>query len=862
MCRRSKSRPRPSSSRRKRNKFEINNRKAGGAPDAPERPARFVILVKCFNYYNFVTFWCLFYAILYAFPFCWTDAEKPFAGGEQISRLLRLYNWQWIPNFEKKEINTMKKITLLCILTLALSLLALPALAAPGDAALFPADMSNRGSRVDSVAVWEGTYYIVYDGQIYTWHVGDEAPALLAEKMQEYQVSEEETSNLLLNVYIQDGKLYTINKEAGLLIPLKIENGVASAEKIVKLDYTDLSYTETWSGHDYVYPLSMVNWTFCGGKLFMTALNDNGNDNERLFVSFNPETGEKTMYETKGVYKCTPYKDGKLLCMVVDENGMWDNEKEQYRPLSFSIFDPETDTLAPVGEIAGIEPYKLSAVLYDAAADTLYLPVSEKIYRSVSFGPLELCAYVPISYFEEAYYRGMPAVYDNGYVLAKGENGLFARNVDPQYLPEFALSIYGGYADYAHNQAIAKLDDLAVTFYDKAYYSTAQEMGQALVSGENQIDILKLSLSYIDFQRLMDKGYCYDLSASETLSAYADSLYPFIKEGMSKDGKLYAVPVDCYNHVFSYTTALDELGLPAPATLLDLVQFLQDWGDNGYYETYSEYQPIDWVGIKSQLFNLALSLYQDYCEATKQPLSFSSPLLRQVLQAVENLDVSDWETKLDWETATDEDWNDFYQRDFLFLDYSNLSPRYYSKESTVMQPLKLTEDTPLAIGMEIEVFFINPRSAHPEAALRYLEAYVESMDVFEKVKMCPAMNDPIENPQYESNIKAMEQRLAEVKAAAEKAEGADKTDAEEQVKMVEESMTQYAAKARYTATAESIAAYRAWDQYFFLRTANVLSTDDGDMSSLTQRYLDGQIPLDQFLQEADAKLRLMQLENQ
>ena len=124
------------------------------------------------------------------------------------------------------------------------------------------------------------------------------------------------------------------------------------------------------------------------------------------------------------------------------------------------------------------------------------------------------------------------------------------------------------------------------------------------------------------------------------------------------------------------------------------------------------------------------------------------------------------------------------------------------------------------------------------------------------------MNDPIENPQYESNIKAMEQRLAEVKAAAEKAEGADKTDAEEQVKMVEESMTQYAAKARYTASAESIAAYRAWDQYFFLRTANVLSTDDGDMSSLTQRYLDGQIPLDQFLQEADAKLRLMQLENQ
>ena len=132
MCRRSKSRPRPSSSRRKRNKFEINNRKAGGAPDAPERPARFVILVKCFNYYNSVTFWRLFYAILYTFPFCWTDAEKPFAGGEQIPRLLRLYNWQWISNFEKKEINTMKKITLLCILTLALSLLALPALARSG----------------------------------------------------------------------------------------------------------------------------------------------------------------------------------------------------------------------------------------------------------------------------------------------------------------------------------------------------------------------------------------------------------------------------------------------------------------------------------------------------------------------------------------------------------------------------------------------------------------------------------------------------------------------------------------------------------------------------------------------------------
>lgn len=761
----------------------------------------------------------------------------------------------------------MKKLTLLCILTLALSLLALPALAAPGDATVFQADSSNGSGLVSSVAAWEGTFYIVKNDQLYTWHVGDEAPVMLAESMREYETGGDDgIVSSLANVYIQDGKLYTIDKSNGLLMPLKIENGEASAEKIVKLDYTDLTYTESWGGEEYVYPRTMTSWTFCGGRLFTTVADNDSLVNE--LVSFDIETGEKTNYETKGIYKCTAYKDGKLLCMIVGEEGMWDEEKEQYRPLSLSVFDPETDSLTPLGTIADVVPYDVSALLYDAAADTLYLPVSEKIYRSVSFGPAELCAYAPISYYQDDYTEGMHVAYDNGYVLACGDTGLFARNIDPQYLPEFALSIYGGYADDAHNKAIAQLDDIPVTFFAQGYYSTAQEMAQALVSGENQIDILRLSMTYIDFQRLMDKGYCYDLSGSEKLSAYADSLYPFLKEGISKDGKLFAVPVESTATVFQYSAkALDEMGLSAPATLLDLCQFLQDWGDKGYYETYSEYQPTEWDDIKSTLFNTALSLYQDYCEGAGQPLSFNTPLLRQVLQAIENLDVSDWETKIDWATATDEDLDEFYQRETLFWDYMSLGLYSYSGyNDSVALPLKLTEDTPLAIGMNVDVFFVNPRSEHAEAAVRYLEAYVENMGALTKAPMCPDMNDPIENPQYESIRQEMEERIAELKAAADKAEGAEKTEAEAQVKRAEESLAVYTERSRYNATTESIAAYRAWDQYFFLRTANVLRTSissgDNDMYSLKQRYLDGQTSLDQFLQEADAKLRLMQLENQ
>ena len=53
-------------------------------------------------------------------------------------------------------------------------------------------------------------------------------------------------------------------------------------------------------------------------------------------------------------------------------------------------------------------------------------------------------------------------------------------------------------------------------------------------------------------------------------------------------------------------------------------------------------------------------------------------------------------------------------------------------------------------------------------------------------------------------------------------------------------------------------------QYAVLKRPSVMNSsyEEGSFYSLVERYLDGQLALEQFIMEGSSKLRLMQLENQ
>ena len=766
----------------------------------------------------------------------------------------------------------MKKIGMLLALCLCLSLVALPALAAQGDAAMFLSNNSIYDCQVRAVHAEGDTFYLVKGDtdnvlSYYSYRVGDAEPTLIMEGKIEYPQSETDQPFRVHKVFFADGAFYALNTQTGLLLKLAAENGKPVVAQAVTLDLSDFQYTETYEDQEYTYTLELQSWTAMGNKLFVCLRDYNYGDGEPQLAMLDMTTGEKTGDNVSFVRLFTPYQDGKLLCMVVDDNNMYDIDSGKYKPIPFSVFDPETDTLEPLFEIPYMTYYDISAMTYDAENNWLYLACPERIYRvDCATGEFVLSAYVPCSYYQD--YRGSAIARVGAHVMVLGSNGVYVRLADPAQLPKDALTIYNGYSDDAHTRVIAQMDDIPVTFFDKAYYATAQELGQAMVSGENEIDIFHVSLSYMDFQRLMEKGYCYDLSGSEKLSALAAQFYPVLSKEITLDGKLYGMPVDFYVSTWSVSSALEKkLKLECPKTLVELCQFLNDWAEKGYYEEYTDYQPFEEGELRNMVISQALSMYIDYMQATGQTLKLDTPEFREIMTAAAAVDVSDYEIQVNWED--DDSVNELFNKSGLFRNYQYLSVRHnmrFSQEEDydTYSPmlLTLTENTPLCLSAQVEVMFINPRSKHLDAALRYLELYMENIEPSMLAMMCPDKNDPIENPHFEETVKIYRNNIDRVKKALETCKEEDKAAYQEQLENYEGYYKDWEREGKYSATAESIAAYRAYDSYFFVRKPNAFysSGSDDSLSNLLSRFLDGQLPLEQFIQEFDAKLRLMQNE--
>lgn len=763
------------------------------------------------------------------------------------------------------------KRCLAVLLALLMCLSAVPALAAPGSVTLrapYTATDENN-SYFTSVIARDGVFYFTRaDGQVYTCPADGETLTPYLTAYPQYLENEEEAAGDDHYFMMTENGPYAYNFRRGVLLKLSVAaDGTATADQVINrgLD-EDLMYIDTDSDTVYAYPFEQTSQAVVGNELFMMLTNyyDTGDGLPHMF-SINLDTGEKTAYPVENVQYIAPYKDGKLLCLVFDRERLY-SEDDTFT-MNFSLFDPSTGEITLLKELdPEIYTYNMGGIAYDAASDTLYLVVGQKVYRWVNTGDGELCAYSPLSYYYCGSMGSCCAIAGGTIAFAGSTEGTFLRSLAPANLPAETLNIYQGFADEAHRKAAAALGDVAITLSEDTYYSSAQDLAQAMVSGGDEFDILRLNVNYLDFTRLMEKGYCEDLSSSQIISDFFSSTYDVVQNAMSLDGKVYGVPVmvdiNCFGSYMDkedLNAFLTESGIEVPKTYLEWMQLLNDWGEKGYYETYSDYVPTNNGNPAEGLLSNVLIAYFQYMEATKQELTLDTPLLRTLLTAVKDVDISDWYEEPDWDD--EEAMDEFFSRESLFDDYVGLDVQKTSWSSVF--PLSLSDETEPVIPLNMEILFINPRSQHKEAAIRYLEAYVQALDVYTKTKLCPGMNDPIENEYYESNLQSMQENLDSLNKQLEKAAEEDvKETLRQEIADREEYMATYAAEERYYATAESIAAYRALDKYFFVpaQDSNIYASEE--TRTLINQYRQGLISMDQFIQQMDAKLRLMRLENQ
>ena len=770
----------------------------------------------------------------------------------------------------------MMKRMIALLLVLVMTLCAAAAWAAPGDTTLFARDydVNNNPSVTTAVAVGDTLYMLVnqFDEELsnnifslYRYTQGQSSePELLASKLcyTRWYSTMEDAKAAQANIgadpetgfgyLFSDGeKLYGFNTLNGEIASLTFADGAMSREVVCTVATNDLYIQE----EDYSYMVDINGLCCMNGHVYFASSDWRGSEPKYFLYDINLDGGAVTKLPlTQRINSTIPYKDGLLLSYV---SSSWDENTNQEIPAQLVTINPADGTTVSVKEMA--DTAYIYTLAYDAAKDTVYYFTESTLWGMTGMGTPFKAAYANQSYVDSM------TIFSSGYAALCSSDGLEIHNLDPAYLPTKTLTLIGSWRDAAARKFTQENPDIPLIFSEQ-YYGMA-DLGQAMVSGDTTIDVIRTSVAN-GFDNLLEKGYCADLSSSQKLMDYVNSLYPALRDEVMKDGKLYAIPVSVYGSTLSYMPSkLEEIGLTEedmPTTFVELCEFITRW-NNEWIDDESKTNVMPFcttMSNRSVVFDLMLKAYLDYYDAKGEPLTFDTPEFNAMLTALDSMDASSLDMPAN---MSDQEYDEYYQLySGVFVDRGLLSTAE-GEYATVPLKLSIGEDKDFTVGTTMEVLFVNPRCANLPEAIKLLECYVDTLDNSYKILMCPDCNDPVENQYYQDTLKNFQDSLAELQEQLKTADDAEKRDLEDAIKYYEDSLNNKESF-RWDYSAQTIAQYREIGDHVFARHANILYSAGDDTStqlrSLHERYVQKQITRDQYIKELNQKARMIVLENQ
>jgi len=771
---------------------------------------------------------------------------------------------------------------------LCLCLLAAPlaSLAAPGNQTLFAVQQDQDGSQgemdfwPEEFVLLDGVFFARGQSRIFRWQEGMEAPELYATLpvypegfWESYEKAEPEIqralAELVTHIAAGDGKLWAFNHFKGRIGEIS-EKGVQWLD--VEPDMVDMISVE---GPEQWMRQRIL--TYCmvmdGGFYFLrdNYSDDNWKDN-RTLVRFDIATGAQTRIELSYAQMITPYKPGQLLAF----GSVYDEEKGD-TVSRFTVVDLATgeETALPHESIS--DSWSLGGLAYDAANDAIYFTHQKQIWRSAGGEPFAVVAYLT----QASVFMNTPGWILPGGLYAVGAEALYIRNVDPQYKAARALRISGGWEDMGYMRFTSQYPDIPVLILYN-YYASAEEIAQEIIGGNTETDIFVLSVR-AGLRELIDKGFAADLSESAVITEAVAAMYP----------QAQAVLTDAQGRVMGYPRSMDGLnpwsinlplwekfGMgPAPTTYAQFFAYMLRWQQE-FAEDNPDIAFLDGSYDGAGLTEVVLRSYILLHEEPGKPIDFSSPMLRQALEAVAALEL---ETH-NWENMTEEDWEAYQElrnRPALFSMYSrtgmyhdpNTTPYFSDPERlyasydaySPLLPMVFEEGQAPMIRVNMDVMVVNPISANIDLAVQYIECFVkEGMDTYALYALRPDLNEPVENKNFAASVQAMEEWRKEVEEQLKTAEGLAKRELEDSLDYLDRWLAD-GEQNKWELSPGGIASYRALAVYMTFAENSLFFRQGGAaemLGELLARYSDGQLPLDAFLRELDNKMRMIVLEGQ
>ena len=607
--------------------------------------------------------------------------------------------------------------------------------------------------------------------------------------------------------------------------------------------------------------------------LYFVTRDSAGNQMTTATGSIDLTTGQAKTYATQNLQNVQPYKDGKLLARRFDMSAMYaaatSGTGENMPASDYGTFDPKADAYAQLGEIVTdslLGGYAINGMVYSAEKDSLYYVNGSRIEGlTLATGETRTSAYTGEGMFGNYGGNASTAYAEGGYYLLGDYSGLKKFALDTDAVKKGALRIFGEFGSDAHKSFATNYPDIPVDVASE-YSSNLEALANAMVSESDAYDVLLLMMSYMPVERLIQKGYCSDLSAYPEIVERVAKLDPRFVAGVTVDGKLYGAPVT--SMALSYGVDMEQweaLGLTQddlPTNLIELYDFVANYMED-YGEDHPDLRLFDMGGdqLKTLLFSLMLDNYITYSQAKLNgEAEFDSDLFRSVLNAFEQIDFDPITENSDMTNT------DYLSKPYLFASYLPVTSfsDYYSKITPMV--LSLTADTEPVIGANLSVLIINPKSQRKDDAVKYVCNYLDNLDDSSAIVLNPNDNEPRVAKDYDKNLKAINDEIAKQQALLDAAEESQKAAIQDQLEQLNLSLKELEAH-KYSVSQEQITRFREQiSNLLVVCQQSVLYGSDensqNELSKLILQYLSGATSQDQFLKEMDKRVRMMTLENQ
>lgn len=697
----------------------------------------------------------------------------------------------------------------------------------------------------------EGLLYIGYFDQlkdVESWLENGNRDVSMAKKGISYLFSDGE-------------RLMGLNHLTGEIFTIGAENGVMKPQVLTTIQDTSFFYHVE---DDYSYTITPQKVVAAGGKMLWYYVDwDNAtSQNVYRIVSVDLADGSVKTAPVENPMAVTAWKDDKVLVLSRDAEEAYDSQKKQYKPYEILSYDPALNKTEKLGEMQ--TDHWLETIGYSPALDMLIWQADTRVMGLKNFKEEMQLAYIPTSYSNALAVLGQS-------VLAggNGSEGIFVRTLQENFSTDQSLNILNGYMDDAARAFADKYPQVPVYSVD-GDYSNAELLSITMNAGKDAPDVLTMEVAYSPFDTLKDKGYCADLSVYPALKDYVSQLYPVYREAVTgENGEIWAVPMLAYSYDgYSINRhVMEEMGLTVediPTNLVELCEFATRWNDE-FVDKYPDFALLEYTEhYKERIFRIMLESWMDYCAAKDMPLKFDDPIFREMIAALEKMEVKELDASM---KRTDPEKSE-YKQALIWSDSPVVSNWVdFSKEDSdrIFIPMTLTKDTDDIEGAYLQIAFINPKSQNKEMAAEYLAYQLENLSASDKAVLLTTHAQPVERENYAQRVKSAEEDLAEMEKNLAEAAAEEKKDWET---IIAEQKAYIARlpESRWRISEGAIRSYvDAVMPGVYIRKPDVIASGADsaavDMDTLVSRYTAGQISIDQFIREIDGKLRMMQMED-